>query len=311
MSRPWDLETLRSALVEPLNEALPDQTALRLDYLCPPKAVADDATKLVATDTQGKPHAVVLVASPSGPDLVRRGLENASEIKQRLGDDLGTVVLEPLCMGTIEQRTFAVFPYCKPMSTSKLGKRAHRIMLRPIVLNWLSETTRQTARVPSADQRQNAFNEPLMNLSGFEPLKAHIRNAASEAVERINTQRWEPRHIVMHGDLWEGNILFAHDRAKRQDPFARIVIIDWPSGLADGYAMYDIIRLSRSMHLPRRVLRREILKHCEHLGCEPRDARAHLLAAFGHLSMNLGHFPPDRFARLAEQCDALLTNTIA
>lgn len=309
--RPWDLDLLRSALTGPVCEALPHAVEPRLTYLCPPKAVADDATKLIVTDRDSTPQGVVLVASPTGDDLVRRGHSRAVQIQERLGQPLGAVVLLPLHTGTVQDRTFAIYPYCKPMSRSRLGKRAHRILLRPTVLHWLRDITRSAANEADSEQLQSAFVDPLQHLARHGLLSSTIRSAADEGIKRAQAGQWTPRLVPMHGDLWDGNILFAHDRAGRRDPFARISLIDWPSGLPDGYAIYDIVRLSRSMHIPRRFMRREICRHCEHLRCEPRDARSYLLAAFGHLSQHLGEFPPERFARLAEQCDALVTDAVA
>lgn len=298
-------------LMDPIREALPHAVEPRLAYLCPPKTVADDTTKLIVTDRDRAPIGVILVASPSGDDLVRRGHSRAMQIRERLGQPLGAVVLLPLLTGTVQDRTFAIYPYCKPMSRSRLGKRAHRIILRPTVLHWLREITRAAAFEADTEQRQQAFVDQFEHLARHKLLSSTLRSAADESMQRVHAGQWRPQLVPMHGDLWDGNILFAHDHATRNDPFARISLIDWPSGLPNGYAIYDMIRLSRSMHIPKRFMRREIFRHCEHLRCEPRDARSYLLAAFGHLSQHLGEFPPERFARLAEQCDALVADAIA
>lgn len=311
-SRRWELETLRSRLVEPLAKALPADPNLRLEYLCKPKTVADDATKLLVLNAKCRPIAVVLISSLVEPELVRRGIDRARSIKDQLSPQLGGVILEPLANGTLDTCTYTILPYRKPTSKGRIGKRAHRIILRPIVLRWLDQLARDTARQPDAQALQSGFITPLRHLSDTQPMSPTVQTAAAEAIDRIQTNAWTPRHIVMHGDLWEGNILFANKGTRpANDPYARIVIIDWPGGLIDGYAMYDLIRLARSMHIPRRTLRRHILTHCRSLQCDPRDARAHLLAGLGHLGMNLGHFPPDRYAKMAADCLATIDQVIA
>jgi hypothetical protein len=80
------------------------------------------------------------------------------------------------------------------------------------------------------------------------------------------------------------------------------VVIDWPGGRLRGHPLFDLLRLARSLQLPRRQLRRELGRHCDLLGCEPEAASWHLASALARLHGVLEHFPVDRFSRLAEQC---------
>jgi len=69
-----------------------------------------------------------------------------------------------------------------------------------------------------------------------------------------------------------------------------------------GYAMYDLIRLSDSMRIGSSRLKREVLRHCAILGNEPAQAVDYLVAAIGHLGLNLGEFPADRHCESSLAC---------
>lgn len=307
----WELGALRTRLADPLSAAFPQHGPLRLDLLCKPKAVADDVTKLVAVDPRGIRLAVILVAARYGPDLVRQGIEHADQIRSVLDTQLSTAIIKPLSIGTLDDRTYAVLPYCKPISTGRIAKRVHRRMVRPVILDWLARVAESTARVPDEQQTRDGFITPLGQLAANEVMGPPIRYAAESALNRLHSGEWEPRHIVSHGDMWDGNILFSNKDARDPtNPFSRIVIIDWPGAMTDGYAMYDLTRLSRSMQLPKRILRAQILRHCRALGCDPAGARDHLVAAIAHLGTRLGHFPPDRYAQMASECLYSLDHTL-
>ena len=97
---------------------------------------------------------------------------------------------------------------------------------------------------------------------------------------------------------------------KKQQWRDRFVVIDWPGSELRGYAIFDLIRMSQSMRLNTRSLRREIASHCQLLNCGMADSLSYLLAALGHIAMNLEHFPVDAYARMADACFATLEETL-
>jgi len=74
--------------------------------------------------------------------------------------------------------------------------------------------------------------------------------------------------------------------------------------------MYDLVRLALSLRVSTGFLRSQVRQHCEMLGCEITDARSYLAAALGHLGGNLGHFPSDRFVKMAKSCFAKLEEVL-
>ena len=62
------------------------------------------------------------------------------------------------------------------------------------------------------------------------------------------------------------------------------------------------------MSLPGAELLREVRAHSAILGCDPQQAKAHLLANLGHLGLNLGCYPQERYvAQVTRFCNRLFT----
>lgn len=311
-SHNFDLQSFRYHFNPVLSHALPQHEELKLKYLCGAKANADDTKKLLVMNSQSQPLAVVLVASEVEPNLVQAGMEKARAIKEFLNPDLRQVILEPKATGWINGRSYTILPYCKPLGTGRFVTRLHNMTLRPLVIDWLTQVTETTVREPSETQLQTNFIKPLENLAQMSVVTPEVRATALSARQQILSGEWRPRHVVMHGDLWRGNILFSDpDNRPKHLPFARLVIIDWPGAMIDGFAIYDLIRIGMSMRLPRFFLQRHLKRHCEILSCRDSDARFHLISALAHIGQNLNHFPPASFARLATECLKFLESGLA
>lgn len=268
-------------------------------------AVADGVSKLLVRGTDHTPAAVVLVSSPKAPGLVARGMQRAREAKLLLGPKLGAAILTPLAEGEVEGLTFAALPHCRPLTTARILWTLQRRRIRPLILDWLREATAATMQTPSAAKIYKGFISPLQRFAGDADIPRPLRDAADGALSRIESGRWSPRHILMHNDLWQGNILI-DDRnvtGRASEPWAkRFVIIDWPGAAIEGYGLHDLLRFARAVALNTAALRQEILAHCRILECEPIDASSNLVAAFAYLADHLEHFPKPAFIRTAMAC---------
>lgn len=303
------VDDLRERLYGPLVRALGTSANIgEVSLLCEAKAVADDCMKLLVRDRHRRPVMVVLCSSPVSPQLVRRGMQRAREAKRALGPALGHVILDPLAEGDIAGCSYSILPYCRPLSNKRLIRRIQRRMMRPVVLRWLRLATSATVTNVAASHLQRAFMIPLAHLADLRAVPDHLRHGASAALRALDHGIWTPCYVLMHGDLWDGNILIHHaDPTGFGRPWgARFVLIDWPGALLNGYAIYDLLRFAQAMSLQGRQLRRELEIHCRVLDCRFEHARFHLLTSLGYLAMHLEHFPPARYAKMSASCVRVL-----
>jgi len=308
------LEEMRAALRDTLGAALRDDDGvdpgvLDIHYLCDPKEVADDPAKLLVADARGRSRAVVLVSSPVDPELVGRGMRIAAKARERLDPRLRAAILEPLGEGRLEACSYTILPYRRPLGDGGLARRFWRRAIRASVLDWVAGVARTTHEdVPEA-RIAKAIEAPLAHLAHLETMPSDIREAASHSLGEFRQGAWKATSVLMHGDLWEDNLLLAADASwfGRSSSF---VVIDWPGATLEGYPLYDLLRISRSMRVGTKRVRAEVLRHCDSLGLDAEGAMGHLLACLGHIGLNLGHFPMDMYVDMSRACFADLRSAL-
>lgn len=268
-------------------------------------AVADGVLKLLIRDESRKPLAVALCSAATCPDLVERGMNRAAAAKTTLGRQLGSVILDPLLHGRLQDLSYSLLPYRRPLSPSKWVRLLQRSCLRRGLLNWLRAATKVTRRSVSLESLESWFLSPLSALADSKTASRTVRELAATALQALVDRRWTPQHVLMHGDLWEGNVLLDDGRNSLSEPIAHshgFILIDWPGSLVQGYPIFDLIRLANSMSVSRARLARELVEHCRILECDVNHAVHHLAAALAYLHSHLGHFPPILFSRMAQAC---------
>ena len=305
-------DELSAWLEEPLADSLDSRYGkLYPSLLSRGEMVADGTTVLLLTDLVKRPQAVVLCSQPNTPDAVKRAMHRANHAKVMLGKRDGSLILDTLAEGSVRGMSYAVLPYCNSISQARIMGWAQRALLRPILLEWLKRVAQTTTQNVQRDAIDSAFREPLCRLVELKIGSERLRAAAELATKRLVSGAWRPRHVLMHGDLWQGNILIRGAKTSAERWRDRAVVIDWGGSKIDGYAIYDLIRLAQSFRLSSKELHFELLRYRQILECEVGDMRSHLLAALGYLLMNLENFPIDRYVNLAQACLATLDEALA
>lgn len=300
-------------LTGPLTSALHEHYGpIQLSFLSSAAGVVDGTTVLLIRDAAGRPRAVALCSSPVAPDMVRRAMTRAHAAKAALGASTGAPILDPVTAGSVNGLSYAVLPYCGEFSRFRLARWYQRHRVRQPVLDWLFRVNQRSVRHVEPGAIDSRFAEPLRRLASLKELGGSARDAAKQAIGRLDAGAWVPGHVLMHGDLWKGNILFrpSGDPINSGKWSDRFVVIDWAGSEIQGYALYDLVRFAESTALSDSGLRTEVARHCQLLGCDRGDAKSYLLAALGHIYMNLEHFPLPSFIRMSETCLATLERSM-
>ena len=272
---------------------------------------ADASTVLGVADAEGQPRAVILCSSPESPDMVQRAMDRARRSKASLPAAAARHILDPLALGRIGAMSYAVLPHCRELAPGGLAWRVQRQVLSPALFDWLWSVNAATLRRIEEDELEWRFLQPLEKLAGLEAAGSEVRAEAQRAARRLQEAEWHPRTVLMHGDLWKGNILLRPARGMAAWAWReRFVVIDWPGSDACGHAFFDLVRLAQSMRLGHASLAHEIDRHCALLQCSREDTMGSLLAALGRMAMQLEHFPMQRFAQMVQACHATLHDAI-
>jgi hypothetical protein len=179
-----------------------------------------------------------------------------------------------------------------------------RALLAPRLLEWLFRVCASTLSEVDGSALDVSFGMPLQRLTMVEGLAPAVRHDATLALRRLCDRSWRPRHVLMHGDFWMGNVLMdrlvdEHARAGWAD---RFVVIDWAGSELRGYPFYDLVRFSLSVGMTPRALRAEVTRHSNVLGVDSLDAMSSLLSALGHLAIHLECFPMEQYLRMVHAC---------
>jgi hypothetical protein len=303
---------LIQGLRKPLQQALGNVEIGELQHLPGPNKVVDETTKVLVKDRAQRPVSFVLISPPVDPDIVARGMQLAAESKARLGPRAGRVIFAPLLEGRLGALSYAAMPYWRPINGGRLRRRLAQLTLRRGLLDWVAEVVRATVEPAGQERVHEGFELPLAHMTESQLVEPAMRRAAEVSLGRLRKSAWRPSHILMHGDLWQGNILSGPavvdgQRLRRRD---RFFIIDWPGAVTRGYPMFDLARLMMALQVGARAASVQVERHCQALQCERVDAISYLLAALGSIGMNLGHFPPENYAKMSSRCFAMISGAV-
>jgi hypothetical protein len=209
----------------------------------------------------------------------------------------------------VDGRSYAAHRYCRPLSEHRAVWWNQRRRLRPRLFKWLRDASQKTVPAVGTDARHDKFTRALEFLRELPQADPAERSIAMKALGHLESGAWKPAFVLMHHDLWRGNILIdaAEASGRKRTAWAdRFVFIDWAGSRTQGFAVYDLVRLAQSMKLPGRAFADELQHHCLILDCEPSHAAFHLAAALGDLGLHRDQFPLDRYVQLTRDCFAWL-----
>jgi len=255
--------------------------------------VVDAPPKFYLRDESNRTTGFVLCSSPLAPDLIGRGAQRARAAREALGPELGEVVLTTTHVGSVDGLSYALLPYCDPISSNRIVRHFQRRRLGTRLLEWLASATKHTATQVCDADFKSSWPRALERIAR----EKFAREIAPEWSCQLAEGSWRPKSVLAHNDLWIGNVLRAPSTARW--PF---VMIDWLGSDVHGVPFFDLIRIAESLGITPETLKKQIDIHCDLLACDIPHAGVYLLAALGRVGLNLEQFPPARFTAMAESC---------
>jgi hypothetical protein len=258
----------------------------------------DSPTVFVAS-VDGRARLVVSVASPAAPGMVERTALRTWAAREVLAVVEPHRVLEPLVVEHVQGISCALYPFCETLGSQRLRRWWINRQVAATLFEWLQHVARVTMHATPGGASVHAVRESLQAMARHPALDDRVRECAALAGSTLATDRWQPRWVLMHGDLWRGNVM---RRSDLSGPDARrLVVIDWAGSQVDGWPLFDLVRLADSLGTPARTLARQVQHHCGLLGITPEQGRHGVAAALAQTLSRLENFPVEHFAAMARR----------
>jgi aminoglycoside phosphotransferase (APT) family kinase protein len=131
---------------------------------------------------------------------------------------------------------------------------------------------------------------------------------AGAALIDLESGAWQPRFVLMHGDLWRGNVMLpgrprAMLRALRSGAFA---VIDWGGSDPDGIPFFDLLRALDSFGASTSTARSYLHTYSATLELPITDAPKYLASAWAYVLANSAHMPRELFETAQQRSFDLL-----
>jgi Phosphotransferase enzyme family len=258
-----------------------------------------DSPTVFAANVDGQARAVVSAASPTAPRMVERTALRTHAARQALAAVDPHRVLEPLAVEHVQGISCALFPLCEALGSRRLLSWWINRRVAATLFDWLLDVARATRQAAPEGAAVEAVRENLQAMARHPALDYSLRESAALADGALVLDRWMPCWVLMHGDLWRGNVMLRRDLPGGHT--RRLVVIDWAGCQVDGWPLFDLIRLADSLGVPARSLAQQILRHCALLAITPEQARYGVAAALAQTLSRLENFPVDHFAAMARR----------
>jgi hypothetical protein len=262
----------------------------------------------IVRDQNGRPMGALQVADELVPDIVQRSVDGLNRIREAIGPAASSRLLTPRSAGWRRGCSYVLYPYCRDLHPGRLRSAIERRLLAGPLLDWLYEVNRQTVSTCTEAEREALFGLRLSTLANDPRSIDACRRRAEQALRALQTGAWSPSTVMMHSDLWVGNVMVEAPEGDYRTMAVRqcFKVIDWPGCLDQGYPCFDLFRACHSLGVGPRRLAGELRRHAALLNDKPEHASHHLSAAAGQILMTLENFPIAEFNKMTTRCERQL-----
>jgi len=270
------------------------------------EAVADNPEKYWIAKTNGFGGGVLFISNAVNPEMMARAVNRAQAAQDCLSPKVGSALLAPICSGSVDGRSYVLWPRERPFSHNRFRRYFQRRMTVPLVVEWIMGVAEDTIRPLESRTIANRIETPLEVMADDTRFDPAVRDHSRRALDRLRSGDWTPGSVLAHNDLWMDNVLLRSSKSKSALDSSPFVIIDWAGSKREGYPFYDLTRFMMSAGLNGRVAGVYFHIYSQLVKCAPEDAMGYVLASLGDLGRHLEQFPEDRYVELVAQCHAFV-----
>jgi hypothetical protein len=190
------------------------------------------------------------------------------------------------------------------LSDRRLVSRLHNWRYAVPLLKWLREVCATTFSPLSESDYASRVMAPLEQLSEEAGLVSASRDAVTEAMTAVQSGDFRPCVGPVHNDLWRGNVLLPQAASGPRSVRWPFLLIDWGASTLEGFPVWDLLRILRSLRVPNRVAARVLRQHCEELDMSLEEGRHSLMLALADLGLYRNEFPLELYLDSVETYQA-------
>ena len=248
-------------------------------------------------DEAGTRIQYVALSPTQAPNLVANEVSRLESIINSLDPELQDVVPGPLHQSIYDGRSLSVLTCFQPIPSGGVRRHLYKRLVKKQLLKWVFDVSKTTLKDRDSADIDKTVLAPLQWILDNDKLPDRIQSAADEALESLNTGFWVPKTVLMHGDLWLGNVLFVGNF-----PRLDFRLIDWGGARINGYPTYDLVRILESLRFSSKFSREIIQDYEEKLGLTSTDLVSNLLCAVGSYGIDPDQLTLQRIDELIVNC---------
>jgi len=244
---------------------------------------------------------ILKMSNQEFPDVVDKEVRKSAAARGLLSEELAMVIPTPIVAGRFMERSYAIWPRYRPISSHRLRRAVQKRSLNGNLFAWLrgvAEVSINRNLISANARCRMALEHVRENHKQSE----RIRSKAERALRRYETGDWRPVSVLQHGDFWLGNVLLPRSpRGSLGNRFG-FFAIDWGGSLVDGAPGFDLLRLCLSAGIPLRRGRKEFLKYMQSIQLDAEAMIFEVLVALGFIGTHLDQFPEENYLAMCNSC---------
>lgn len=274
------------------------QSDIKIEEIVHAKNVTDNTEKFfIHVPNAG--NFVFILSNPMNRLHVLMAVEHTEYIRKNFTAQVGDYVIHHHSQGSINDQTYAIWPYLESIPNQGLLRRVIRFRLKSRVFQWLFDLNKQSLHVGDTDHKKQAIAN-LERLLQEHGLLKKFGVYIERAIQTLVDGRLKDYRVFSHNDLWPGNIFLCRPLASIR-PGLKFVVIDWGGASQSGHPIFDLATLTATLTPNQQKITSEIHRYQLLLNCEREDLMSYYILGLAQILQNLGGMPLESFNSMSER----------